>query len=173
MSAPHQLTEAQGQRFSLGYYTFSRRDMVRYWFLSAEDIRRIQQRRREHNRLGNAIQLCLLRYPGWPLRTGEPVLPNLLHYVGQQLGADAAEFAEYAQRDNTRQEHQQLLIQEYHFRPYGPAHVPLLRRHWESEALLTDSAFTLLARDCKSPGALVGWPSLRNFRRQQVVCSCP
>jgi TnpA family transposase len=144
MSAPHQLTEAQRQRLLTGHSTFSRREMVRHWFLSTEDLKRIQQRRREHNRLGYAVQLCLLRYPGWPLRTGEPVPPNLLHYVGQQLGADAAEFAEYAQRDNTRQEHQQLLIQEYRFRPYGTAHVPLLRRHLESEALLTDSAFTLV-----------------------------
>ena len=36
--------------------------MVRYWRLSADDIRRINERRREYNRLGFAVQLCLLRY---------------------------------------------------------------------------------------------------------------
>jgi TnpA family transposase len=144
MSAPHQLTEAQRQRLLTGHYTFSRREMVRHWFLSADDLKRIQQRRREHNRLGYAVQLCLLRYPGWPWRPGEPVPPNLLHYVGQQFGADAAEFAEYAQRDHTRQEHQQRLIQDYRFRTYSAAHVPALRKFLENEALSTDSAFTLV-----------------------------
>ena len=57
--------------------------MVRYWLLSADDIRRINERRREHNRLGFAVQLCLLRYPGWPLRAGEKPPSNLLEFVAQ------------------------------------------------------------------------------------------
>jgi TnpA family transposase len=96
--------------------------MVRCWLLSKEDIKHINERRREHNRLGYAVQLCLLRHPGWPLKTDESAPPNLLNYVGQQLGADTAEFADYARRDNTRQEHQALIIKEYRFRQYGPAH---------------------------------------------------
>jgi TnpA family transposase len=76
------------------HYAFARREMVRYWFLSEEDITRINERRREHNRLGYAVQLCLLRYPGWPLRLDEPAPPNLLNFIGQRLGADTEEFAE-------------------------------------------------------------------------------
>lgn len=37
------------------YYTFSKRDL---------EI--INKRRREENRLGFAVQLAVLRYPGWP-----------------------------------------------------------------------------------------------------------
>ncbi|WP_258116200.1 DUF4158 domain-containing protein, partial [Bacillus thuringiensis] len=37
------------------YYTFSKRDL---------EI--INKRRREENRLGFAVQLAILRYPGWP-----------------------------------------------------------------------------------------------------------
>ena len=143
MSAANQVTEQQRQRLLTGHCALSHREMVRYWLLSEKDIKRINGRRREHNRLGYAVQLCLLRYPGWPLKTDEPPPPNLLKYVGQQFGADTVEFADYAKRDNTRQEHQ-LLIKEYRFRQYGPAHSPLLRMHLESEALSTDSAFTLV-----------------------------
>jgi len=144
MSAANQVTEQQRQRLLTGHYALSHREMVRHWLLSEEDIKRINGRRREHNRLGYAVQLCLLRYPGWPLKTDEPPPPNLLKYVGQQFGADTVEFADYAKRDNTRQEHQLLIIKEYRFRQYGPAHSPLLRMHLESEALSTDSAFTLV-----------------------------
>jgi TnpA family transposase len=64
MSTPQQLTEQQRNRFQTAHHSLPRREMVRYWLLSADDIRRINERRREHNRLGFAVQLCLLRYPG-------------------------------------------------------------------------------------------------------------
>lgn len=118
--------------------------MIRYWLLTEEDRRRIQERRREHNRLGFAVQLCLLRYPGWPLLPNERPPENLLAFVAEQLGVKTAEWTGYAVRDETRREHLQALCQEYRFRSYGPAHSPLLRSHLEYEALSTDSAFTLV-----------------------------
>ena len=79
--------------------------MVRFWLLSPDDIRCINERRREHNRLGFAVQLCLLRYPGWPLKAGEQPPSNLLEFVAQQIDADPDEFGDYAAREQTRQEH--------------------------------------------------------------------
>ena len=67
MSAPQQLTDQQRAQLLRGHYSLRRRDMVRYWQLSEQDLRRVNARRRRHNRLGFAVQLCLLRYPGWPL----------------------------------------------------------------------------------------------------------
>jgi hypothetical protein len=64
--------------------------------------------------------------------------------LSEQLGADANEMGEYAARDETRREHLQVLCKEYRFRPYGPAHSPLLRRYLETEALSIDFAFTLV-----------------------------
>jgi hypothetical protein len=43
-------------------------ELVRYWTLGPEDLRTIVSRRRPHNRLGFAVQLCALRYPGRLLR---------------------------------------------------------------------------------------------------------
>lgn len=118
--------------------------MVRYWLLTPEDLHRIQARRREHNRLGFAVQLCLLRYPGWPLSPDERPPQNLLSFVAEQLGADRTEIDEYPARDQTRREHLQILCQEYRFCSYGSSHSLLLRRHLETEALSSDSAFTLV-----------------------------
>jgi Domain of unknown function (DUF4158) len=144
MSAATQITEQQRRQLLTGHFALSHREVVRYWLLSEKDINGINGRRREYNRLGYAVQLCLLRYPGWPLKTDEPAPPNLLNYLGQQLGADTAEFADYAKRDNTRQEHQLLIINDYRFRQYGPAYSADLRRHLEIETLSTDAAFTLV-----------------------------
>jgi TnpA family transposase len=41
---------------------------ARYYTLTETDLSLIRQRRGEANRLGIAVQLCLLRYPGQGLR---------------------------------------------------------------------------------------------------------
>jgi TnpA family transposase len=38
--------------------------LIRHYSLSPADRLEIELRRREHNRLGFAVQLCLMRYPG-------------------------------------------------------------------------------------------------------------
>ena len=91
MSASQQLTEQQRTKLLTGHHLLRRREMVRYWLLEEEDIRRINARRKEHNRLGFAIQLCVLRYPDWPLRPDDRPPANLLKFVAEQLGADATE----------------------------------------------------------------------------------
>ena len=46
----------------------SQDDLIRYYTFSETDVALIRQRRGDANRLGFAVQLCLLRYPGlrWP-----------------------------------------------------------------------------------------------------------
>src|SRR5215469_15170433 len=113
MSAPEQLSEQQRNRLQTAHYSLPRREMIRYWLLSADDICRINERRREHNRLGFAVQLCLLRYPGWPLRAGEKPPSNLLEFVAQQIDADPDEFGDYAAPEQTRQEEHIILTGTY------------------------------------------------------------
>lgn len=41
------------------------RDLIRYYTLSAHDLSLIMRHRGDENRLGFAVQLCHLRFPGW------------------------------------------------------------------------------------------------------------
>jgi TnpA family transposase len=119
--------------------------MIRYWYLSKEDIRFINLRRRDHNRLGFAAQLCLLRYPGWPLGPDEISPANLVNFIAAQLGADPDEIREYPTWDETRREHLSTIFKAYGFRPFStPPIQTMLRQHLLSEALLTDSAYSLV-----------------------------
>jgi hypothetical protein len=45
--------------------------LVRYWTLAGTDLEAIHRRRRDRNRLGFALQLCALRYPGRLLGPGQ------------------------------------------------------------------------------------------------------
>ena len=62
-------------------------DLIRHWTLGPAEIVAIQRRRRDRNRLGFALQLCSLRYPGRLSRPGEVIPGPALRYVAHQLDA--------------------------------------------------------------------------------------
>jgi TnpA family transposase len=80
-------------------------NLIRHYSLSPADRLEIELRRREHNRLGFAVQLCLMRYPGRVLATDETPPRAMLRYVADQIGTDLDTFALYARREETRRDH--------------------------------------------------------------------
>ena len=59
----------------------------------------------EHNRLGIAVQLCYLRFPGRTLSAGEVPHVPVLGIVAAQLDLPPGLWDHYAIRDETRREH--------------------------------------------------------------------
>ena len=93
------------ERVSLFAFPTSDDELIRYYTFSEPDLSVIKQRRGSHNRLGFAVQLCYLRYPGYALPTNaEPPLA-LLALVGRQLHIEPDVWSLYAQRAQTRREH--------------------------------------------------------------------
>jgi hypothetical protein len=80
-------------------------ELIRHYTFSEHDLSAIQQRRGKHNRLGFAVQLCYLRYPGFALPTDTKPYEPLLAIVGQQLRIETDIWPQYAQRSETRREH--------------------------------------------------------------------
>jgi Domain of unknown function (DUF4158) len=71
--------------------------LLRYYVLSVRDLAAVRQHRGDHNRLGFAVQLCYLRYPGRD---------------------------EYARRDETRREHLIELQHLYGVQPFTSRKYP-------------------------------------------------
>ena len=61
------------------------RELVRHYTLSEADITMIRQRRGDHNRLGSALMLCYLRYPGRPMQANEQPAAALVSFVADQI----------------------------------------------------------------------------------------
>src|SRR3954462_10209250 len=80
-------------------------ELARHYVLSTEDLVLVRTKRRTVSRLGFAVQLCLLRYPGQGLGPGEQPPAALLAFVAGQLCIGPAAVAGYARRDQTRREH--------------------------------------------------------------------
>jgi hypothetical protein len=93
--------------------------LARHHTLSEEDLAAIAKRRRPATKVGFAVQLCYLRFPGRPLKAGERPPQNLLEYVAAQLGEKAAAFDEYAKsRDTTRRAHLVEIARTFGFRSF-------------------------------------------------------
>jgi TnpA family transposase len=102
---PHQELLTEAQRLILQAPASDERGMVRHYTLTFEDLVLISRRRRDPNRLGFTIMLCYLRFPGRILQQGEQPPAALCAFVTEQLGLDAAQFGNYAERDQTCREH--------------------------------------------------------------------
>ncbi len=80
-------------------------DLIRHYTFSEADIAIIRQRRGPANRLGFAVQLCYLRFPGIILGVTQAPFPPLLKLVADQLKVADAYWDDYGQREQTRREH--------------------------------------------------------------------
>ena len=79
--------------------------IVRHYTLSPEDLALIRRRRRDANRLGFALHLAYLRFPGRVLGTEETPPPDILAFIAGQLRIGQTTFGDYARRQETRWEH--------------------------------------------------------------------
>lgn len=80
--------------------------LAHYFYLSQTDLEWIDKRRRPHNRLGFALQLCTLRFLGTFLTNPIDVPSNVLVYLARQLKiADLACISQYMEREETHWEH--------------------------------------------------------------------
>ncbi len=94
-------------------------DIARYYTLSRSDIEIINRHRRDYNRLGFALQLCVLRYPGWPLSIVKDIPQNVLKYVAKQIDVEPEIYSQYRQREATVQEHLDEIRQEYGYKAFS------------------------------------------------------
>ena len=120
-------------------------ELARHWVLGDADLAAVGRRRRDHNRLGFALQLCALRYPGRPLRPGEAVPDLALRFVADQVGTAPEAVAAYGTRVQTRSTHLDELRGTFGFADLTPARRRELAAWLLPLALATTSAMAIAA----------------------------
>ncbi|MDN8593152.1 Tn3 family transposase [Paenibacillus sp. 11B] len=93
-------------------------DLGTYYTFSQHDLDIINKHRRDHNRLGFAVQLAILRYPGWSLSDLKHIPDSVISYIAKQVGVAPDVFPLYAQREPTRREHMEEIRQTYGYRNF-------------------------------------------------------
>ncbi|PEK99420.1 DDE transposase [Bacillus toyonensis] len=115
------------------YYTFSRRDL---------EI--INKRRKEENRLGFAVQLAILRYPGWPYTHIKSIPDSVIHYISKQIGSTPSSLSLYPQRENTLWDHLKEIRNEYDYVTFTLKEYRMTFKHLHQLALENGDAIHLL-----------------------------
>jgi TnpA family transposase len=155
---PHQELLTESQRLSLQAPASDERGMVCHYTLTAEDLALINSRRGDPNRLGFALMLCYLRFPGRILQQGEQPPAELCGFVAEQLGLDARHFSDYAERDQTRREHVLEIQAALGLHPLTRSMYRELAAWLLPTALATDHGLTLVAT------------LIEELRTRRIVC---
>ena len=69
--------------------------LATYFTLNPQDMEIINRHRKDSNRLGFAVQLCVLRYSGWTLLDIKEVPEEILGYISRQVGVAPEKFQPY------------------------------------------------------------------------------
>lgn len=115
---PRRIILTEKQRKNLLSLPTDTSSMLGHYILSHEDLAFIKSRHGLNNRLGFAIQLCALRYPGRYLSSNDTLPHEFLSFVGAQIGLTEEEIFGFTYKPVTRYEHLKILQKSYDFRPF-------------------------------------------------------
>lgn len=134
------------ERDSLLALPESEDDFIQHYSLTESDLSLIRQRRGDANRLGFAVQLCLLRYPGYPLAVDMLVPDPIIQWISRPIQSDAAAWSQYGVRDQTRREHFQELRVYLSLSAFGLPDFRKLAQSLADLAMQTDKGLVLAAQ---------------------------
>jgi uncharacterized protein DUF4158 len=124
----------------------SDRDIARYYTFTEKERELINRRRRAANRLGFAVQLALLKFPGRTLMEVKEVPRAVLAAIAEQVDVPASAFTSYGERENTLYEHLDELRRECGFRSCGWREYLLVARSLLPDAMESDRPLPLIER---------------------------
>ncbi|WP_035564450.1 Tn3 family transposase [Hymenobacter sp. IS2118] len=154
---PRRSTLSAAEREQLLALPETSEEFIRHYTFSEADLSLIHQHRGAANRLGFAMQLCYLRFPGVVLGVDQLPAPSLLAFVAAQLKLLAPEWAVYGRREQTRREHLVELQAAFGFQTFALPHYRAAVPWLTDVALQTDKGVLLVQ-------ALMG-----HLRRQGIL----
>jgi TnpA family transposase len=143
------LTDAERERWECFPDAIPQDDLYVFFLLSAEDTREVRRQRDPQNRLGYALQLCILRYLGFVPDDLQATPHEVVTFVSEQLEIDPHVLPFYASRRRTQTDHQ-LHVQAYlKFRRATPLDFYALHTWLVERALEHDKPTLLLQLACE------------------------
>ena len=125
--------------------------------LGETDLAVVNQHRGSANRLGFAVQLCYMRYPGVILDMDKAPFPPLLKLLASQLKVPEECWADYGGRAETRREHMLELQSVFGFQPFAARHYREAGHRLDDLAAQTDK------------GILLATALVQNLRGQSIL----
>lgn len=137
------LTNEQRQSF-MDLNDLSQWELAAYHTFSARDLAIIARHRRDDTRLGFAVQLALLRYPGWPLFAFSLIPEKIVRYAAQQIRVDSQAWSAYATREKTAWDHLKEIRDTCGYQSFSIQAYRRVFQHLTKQALENDHALDLI-----------------------------
>lgn len=119
-------------------------EMCKHYLLSEPDISIISQKRGAHNKVGFALLLCLMRYPGISMNSDTVIPSSTFQFIVNQLSIkDSSNWCKYFKREQTRREHLVELQNLFKFQQFGNIHYENMLQILLPLAKQTDSGITI------------------------------
>ncbi len=155
---PRRSILSESERASLIALPESKDELIRHYTFDDADLSLIRQHRGAANRLGFAIHLCYMRFPGIVLGVDESPFPALLRLVAEQLKVPVESWDEYSNRAETRREHLLELQSVFNYQPFTTS------QHYRSSVKgLDDIAWQT------DKGTVLGAALVQSMRRQRIL----
>lgn len=122
-----------------------RENLARHYMMSPKDLALVATRRGDTNQIGFAVQLGLLRHPGFGFSrdAGAPV--ELVAFMGEQISVRVTAFGRYASRPATASVHAREAEAALGLRPPVNADLPLLIEAATQAAWANDRGVPIVA----------------------------
>ncbi|MCX6054617.1 MAG: DUF4158 domain-containing protein [Chloroflexi bacterium] len=140
---PRRSLLSQAERELLFAFPTDESEALRYYLFSEYDLSFIRQHRQPQNKLGIAIQICYLRYPGYALPPDGQPPSFLLQMIAKQINLDTSVWPQYSTRPETRREHLLELQTAFGYRPFSGDEFKTQVRVLADLALQTDKGIIL------------------------------
>jgi TnpA family transposase len=150
-----------GERRKLFEPPVADREVARCYTLSPEDLRWLDGRKGEANKLGVAVQMALLRHPGFGWRAGETVPPMVVRFLADQIHVPASALDNYSKRPQTRLDHTGQLHDRLGLRAFVRGDIRQAVSIAEAAAHATDKGGTIveaLIADLRGRGIVLPSP---------------
>jgi hypothetical protein len=117
--------------------------LARLYTFGPADVAHVEARRRSGNRLGFALQLPLLRHPGFGLVQVDDVPNEFVAYIAEQIGVPISALGDYARRAQTLTDHAREIASALGLRPPTAADLPLMIEAAAQAAWPTDKGLAI------------------------------
>lgn len=145
------LNEFERKRFEQFPEDIPYDDIVIYFTLSPQDLAQIPIKSAGYNRLGFALQLCILRYLGFcPKNLFEiEINKTVIEFLANQLNVEPHEIKHYGKRDQTRSDHFQIIQSYLKFRMVNENDMDIFYEWLVERALEHDKPSLLFQMACE------------------------
>jgi TnpA family transposase len=154
---PRRSILSESERNSLIAVPDTKEGLIQNYTFSESDLSIIHQHRGAANRLGFAIQLCYMRYPGVILASKENPNISLLKFIASQLKEPFSNWEDYGVRAETRREHILELQSVFGFNSFSMQH------YRQSLHDLDDLAWH------SDQGIVLAWALIKSLRNQHIL----